>query len=104
MSEQSKPAQSPIFNVRANSLAFYRTECEIGVYAAGYVDDIEHYGKAINDLAIIMDELGMGSIVTGIGFAWAKFIAFAFDWDENDPLRNPSVFPDGIQVCWMGYM
>ena len=45
-----------------------------------------------------MHELGLGSIVTGIGFALAKFIAFASDCYENDPLINPSVLPDGIQV------
>ena len=27
-----------------------------------------------------------------------KFAAFASDCDENDPLINPSVLPDGIQV------
>ena len=67
--EQSKLAQSLIINLRANSLAFYVTDGGIEVHAAGYVDDTEHYGKGINDLVIIMEELGLGSIATGIGFA-----------------------------------
>ena len=50
-SEQSKPAQSPILNLRANSSACYITFGGIEVYAAGFVDDTEHYGKGINDLA-----------------------------------------------------
>ena len=67
--EQSKLAQSLILNLRANSVAFYVTDGGIEVHAAGYVDDTNHYGKGINDLVIIMEELGLGSIATGIGFA-----------------------------------
>ena len=76
-SEQSKPAQSPILNLSANSFALYVTVGGIEVYAVGYVDDTEHYGKGIDDLVQIIKELGVGSIATGICFAFAKFISFA---------------------------
>ena len=44
-----------------------------------------------------MEELRLGSIATGIGFAWTKFIAFAADWD-HDPNKDPIVLPNGIEV------
>ena len=53
-SELSKPAQSPILNIREESAAAYTAEGDVKVHSAGYVDDLEHYGKGINDLAIIM--------------------------------------------------
>ena len=52
----------------------------------------------MNDLAIIMRELGLGSIATGIRFACAKFTGFASDWDDNNPIINTCVLPDGIHV------
>ena len=82
-SEQSKLAQSPILNLRANSPAFYVTVGGVEVYAAGYVDDIEHYGKGIDDLVQIIEKLRLGCIATGIRFAWSKFTAFATDWAQN---------------------
>ena len=45
-----------------------------------------------------MQELGLDSIATGIGFVWAKFTAFASDCYEKDTLINPSTLPDDIQV------
>ena len=33
------------------------------VHSAGYVNDLEHCGKGINDFAIIMRELGLGTQV-----------------------------------------
>ena len=95
---QSKPAQAPILNLRANSLAFYVTFGGIPVYAAGYVDDTEHYGKGIDDLVQIIEEPGLGSIATGIRFAWSKFTAFAADWDQRDLSKNPTVLPNVIEV------
>ena len=56
-------------------------------FVLGYIrlrtDDMEHHGKGIKDLVAIMHELGLGSIATGIGFAWAKVTAFASDCDET---------------------
>ena len=34
-------------------------------------------------LPAVVAELGIGSLVTGIGFAWKKFHAHASDWDEE---------------------
>ena len=73
-SELSKPAQSPILNLRETSTACYIAEGGIVVHSAGYVDDTEHFGQGINDLVKIMREVGLGSIITAIGFAWLKFI------------------------------
>ena len=67
--EQTKPAQSPILSIRAVSKAFYTTFHGRRIYAAGFVDDTAHYGKGINDILKIEEELGFGSIATGIGFA-----------------------------------
>ena len=53
-SEPSKPAQSPILNTREESTAAYIAEGDVKGHSAGYVDDLEHYGKGINDFAIIM--------------------------------------------------
>ena len=77
--EQAKPAQSSILALRAVSKAFYIKFHGRKVHAAGFVDNTEHYGSGSSDLAIIMHELSLGSIATGIGFAWPKFTAFATD-------------------------
>ena len=93
-------------NLRANSPAFYVTFGGIPACAVGYVDDSEHYGKGIDDLVQIMEEIRLGSIATGIGLAWCKFIAFAADWNQNDQNKNPTVLPNGIEVLgwdtWKG--
>ena len=60
------------------------------------MDDTEHYGEGISDLETIMEELGLGSIASGI--AWAKFTAYASDNDENDNNINVSVLPNGITM------
>ena len=89
-SEQAKPAQSPILALRAVSKAFYFTYRGRKVHAAGFVDDTAHYGGGARDLASILRELSLGSIATGIGFAWPKFIAFANDWDKAvDSVGHP---------------
>ena len=80
--EQAKLAQSIILAVRAVSKAFYTTFRGRKVHAAGFVDDTEHYGSGAPDLAIIMRELSLGSVATGIGCAWPKFTAFATNWNK----------------------
>ena len=97
-SEQAKPAQSPILALRAVSKAFYRTYHGREVRAAGFVDDTEHYGGGALDLAIILRELSLGSIATGIGFAWPKFTAFASDWDKAVRSIGYLFSPTGIHA------
>ena len=87
-----------MLNLRANNSAFYITSHGRRVHAVGFVDDTEHYGKSINDLLKIIEELGLGNIATRIGFAWAKFTAYASDWDEDDNNINASVLPNLIKV------
>ena len=67
-------------------------------YAAGYVDETEHYGKSIEDLIIKMKELNVGSHATGIGFSSAKFAAFSSNGDQAVLSLNTHVFSNGIQV------
>jgi hypothetical protein len=38
------------------------------VATVGYSDDAEHYGSGIADVPVIVSELGLGSVHTGIGF------------------------------------
>ena len=97
-SEQAKPAQSPILALRAVSKAFYITYRDRKVHAAGFVDDTEHYGGGARDLASILRELSLGSIATGIGFAWPKFTAFASDWDKAVELVGHPFMPSGIHA------
>ena len=94
--EHAKPAQSPILALRAVSKAYYRTYHGREVRAAGFVDDTEHYGGGALDLAIIVRELSLGSIATGIGFAWPKFTAFATDWDKAVRSIGYPFSPTGI--------
>ena len=68
--EQAKLAQSPILFLRAVSKACYRTFHGREVRAAGFVDDTEHHGNGAAALASILRELSVGSVATGIGFAW----------------------------------
>ena len=96
----------PSSTTGTKSTAAYIVEGDVKVHSAGYVYDPEHYGKGINDLAIIMREFGFGSIATGIGFAWAKFITFASDWDYNDiltPTINIEHTDKAVIVIWTGY-
>ena len=97
-SEQAKPAQSQILALRAVSKAFYLTFKGRKVHAAGFVDDTEHYGKGALDLASILRELSLGSIATGIGYAWPKFIAFASDWDKAVDVVGHPFTPSGIHA------
>ena len=64
----------------------------------GFVDDTEHYGKGALDLASILRELSLGSIATGIGYAWPKFIAFASDWDKAVDVVGHPFTPSGIHA------
>ena len=80
--ELSKSGQEPILRVRESSPACYVTSAGRRVACAGYVDDAEHYGAGAADLLRIIQELGAGSMATGVGFAWTKFSAYASDWDE----------------------
>ena len=83
--EVSRASQDPLLRLRAPDRV-----------AAGYVDDIEHYG------------LETGSQVSGIGFAWSKFSAFAQTGTSASPscplIRGVSA--EGAQVrswdIWLG--
>ena len=96
--EQAKPAQSPILALRAVSKACYRTVHGREVRAAGFVDDTEHYGDGAASVASIMRELSLGSIATGIGFAWSKFTAFVTDWDKAVRSIGHPFLPTGIHA------
>ena len=91
-------AQSQILSLRAVSTAFYIIYRGRKVNAAGFVDDTEHYGGGARDLASILRELSLGSIATGIGFAWPKFIAFASDWDKAVESVGHPFLPSGIHA------
>ena len=74
--------------------------------AAGFVDDTEHYGNGAVALASIMRELSVGSVATGIGFAWSKFIAFVTDWDQavhsvGHPFLDTGIHVSGWDI-WNG--
>ena len=84
--EVSCSAQDPILRLRAADGAAYVSSAGRRVTAAGYVDDIEHYGQGLADLPIILNSLEAGSRASGVGFAWSKFSAFASDWDAGLPL------------------
>ena len=84
--EVSRSAQDPILRLRAADGAAYVSSAGRRVTAAGYVDDIEHYGQGLADLPIILNSLEAGSRASGVGFAWSKFSAFASDWDAGLPL------------------
>ena len=64
----------------------------------GFVDDTEHYGSGARDRAIIMRELSLGSVATGIGYTWPKFTAFATDWNDAIDSIGPHFSPHGIQA------
>ena len=104
--EEAKPAQSPILGLRAASEACYVTKHGREVHAAGFVDDIQHYGSGGHHLLAIMKELSLGSIATGIGFSWNKFTAYASDWDEVTLSIGHPFSSDGINVSgwdiWKG--
>ncbi|CAE7770376.1 unnamed protein product [Symbiodinium sp. CCMP2592] len=80
--ELSRAAQDPMLRLRENSPAAYHTHGGRRVAAAGFVDDTEHYGAGAADLPSILADLSLGSLGTGIGFAWTKCSAFATDWDQ----------------------
>ena len=70
--ELSKAAQDPILRLRECSPAAYVTRAGTRVAAAGFVDDVEHYGRGAADIRPILLELSLGSQGTGIGFSWEK--------------------------------
>ncbi|CAE7468409.1 unnamed protein product [Symbiodinium sp. CCMP2592] len=101
--ELSRTAQDPLLRLRACDGAAYTTSAARRVPAAGYVDDIEHYGDGLQDLPAILQSLA----VTGVGFAWSKFSAFATDWDDTLPrLQHPGLNAAGASVAswniWAG--
>ena len=106
--ELSRPAQDPILRLRESSSAAYVTSRGRRVATAGYSDDAEHYGRGVADIPDMVAELGLGSIHTGIGFAWDKFSAFATDWDASWSLLPPEsgLTEDGVRVTsfdiWKG--
>ena len=67
----------PILRLRESSPAAYVTSSGRRVATVGYSDDAEHYGSGIADVPVIVSELGLGSVHTGIGFVWAKFPPFS---------------------------
>lgn len=69
--------------IRESSDAAYTASMGRRVEAFAYVDDGEHYGQGMDDLRTILQELGLGSQVTGIGFSWAKFSAYSTGWDDE---------------------
>ena len=95
---RAQPAQFPILSIRAQSSAHYTTSHGRHAHAAGFVDDTEHYGNGIEDLITILKELSIGSHATGIGFSWAKFTAYATDWDDAASRMNTPIFPNGIKI------
>ena len=103
--ELSRPAQDPILRLRESSSAAYVTSRGRRVATAGYSDN---YGRGVADIPDIVAELGLGSIHTGIGFAWDKFSAFATDWDASWSLLPPEsgLTEDGVRVTsfdiWKG--
>ena len=107
--ELSKPAQDPLLRLRESSQACYVSSAGRRVPVAGYVDDEEHYAAGASQLPRLLQDLSRGSRLTGIGFAWDKFHAFATDWDEvaDSPQGQAAGFsPDGIPVTgydiWTG--
>ena len=46
------------------------------------MDDAENYAQGARQLPILLQDSSKGSLLTGIGFAWDKFSAYASDWDE----------------------
>ena len=46
------------------------------------MDDAENYAQGACQLPILLQDSSKGSLLTGIGFAWDKFSAYASDWDE----------------------
>ena len=94
--ELSHRAQAPILRIRASSRAQYVISAGRLVPCAGYVDDTEHYGSGAAHLPLILQELGLTSEVTGIGFSWQKFSAYASDWDEF--VSSPEAAICGLSV------
>ena len=107
--ELSKPAQDPLLRLRESSPACYISSAGRRVPMAGYVDDAEHYASGARQLPRLLQDLSRGSLLTGIGFAWDKFHAFATDWDivAATPQGQAAGFtPEGIPVSgydiWTG--
>ena len=99
----SRPAQDPILRLRESSPAAYVTSSGRRVATVGYSDDAEHYGSGIADVPVIVSELGLGSVHTGIGFAWAKFSAFASDWEDNWDSLDPTTGLSSDSVAVTSY-
>ena len=102
----SRGAQEPMLRLRENSSQGYRTSGGRLVHATGFVDDLEHYGSGVGDLAGISETLSLGSASSGVGFSWKKCRAFASDWDERQEQAGPQVQLQGLQLTswdiWSG--
>lgn len=106
----SRAAQDPVLRLREQSPAHYVTSAGRAIACVGYADDVEHYGSGLQDLPLMLLELGAGSRATGIGFCWRKFWVFASDWDTVLPRLSPEaasvIHPDGADVrswnIWSG--
>ena len=68
------------------------------MFAAGFVDDTEHYVKGALDFATTLRKLFRSSIATGISYAWPKFTAFARDWDKAVEVIRYPFTPSGIHA------
>ena len=109
--ELSKPAQEPILRLREMSPARFVADHGIDVAVTAYADDAEHYVGGIRQLPQLLVELGKGSMIAAVGYAWSKFSAFASDWNSvlgTEWATRHGISPDGIQVTgydiWTGGM
>ncbi|CAE7204856.1 unnamed protein product [Symbiodinium sp. CCMP2592] len=107
--ELSKPAQEPILRMRELSPARFVTDHGIGVAVTAYADDAEHYAGGIRQLPQLLQELGKGSVLAAVGYAWPKFSAYASDWNSvlgTEWAANHGITQDGIRATgydiWTG--
>ena len=76
---------------------------------AGFVDDSEHYAQGVWQLRHLLRDLHVGSMLTGVGYAWDKFSALCTDWEdmmgslegENIGLTMEGVPVSGFDI-WTG--
>ena len=107
--ELSKPAQEPILRMRELSPVHFITDHGIAVAVAAYADDAEHYAGGIQQLPLLLRELGAGSMLAGVGYAWKKFSVYASDWDSvvgTEWAAERGVTQDGVRASgydiWTG--
>ena len=61
--ELSRAAQDPLLRIRAGDGAAYATSAGRRIIAAGFVDDIEHYGNGLADLPAVLRSLYMVQVL-----------------------------------------